>query len=553
MAHLFRAYKVDGAKIPTYFIESTAPDNVDDGLTPPLVLPPLVLIEPDQAIDEIAAELSGTASPNLVVMVHGFNNPQPAVLELYKGASATIENDDKISSRRGLVCVGYRWPSEKMLSPTRSRFGALPTLATWIWRSSLFLLICGLIAIAVYPIWHLLSRSNPTWQTPVTLQSNTWFSYGLPFLGHILAMAGLVGAGLISCAMLLRIIVYFRDTNRATNYGATDLIEIIRQVDRKIIGHDARDHEAIAETRQRRDDRRVQLSFIGHSMGGYVVTNAIRALSDLFADYALRPHLNVGVFSGAHAERIPSKIGHAFDLKRFVLASPDIPAEALLSNRANFLASSLRRFHEAYLFSNEGDEVLRQISTVANYFSFPTTSWKFGFRLGNVELLSSGYGVIPVAPGSILATVRIGYYTLREIYRIFQVARGQGDDFDTLQDKLPESFSYFDCTDYIEPDSTGRIRGLLTYALRTKRNNPDARMSWCQHLKLLAAYCIWQKPDVHGGYFKGALSQRLIYRLAYLGYLDTVTAFGGLSSLSAACNERQIRVLFSPRLPTPLH
>jgi hypothetical protein len=61
---------------------------------------------------------------------------------------------------------------------------------------------------------------------------------------------------------------------------------------------------------------------------------------------------------------------------RFVLASPDISAEALLSNRANFLASSLRRFREAYLFSNEGDEVLRQISTTANYFSFPTKSWK---------------------------------------------------------------------------------------------------------------------------------------------------------------------------------
>ena len=71
------------------------------------------------------------------------------------------------------------------------------------------------------------------------------------------------------------------------------------------------------------------------------------------------------------------------------LASPDIPAETLLSNRGNFLASALSRFQEAYLFSNEGDEVLRQISTLANYFpcSRPKAA-THGFRLGNVEILS---------------------------------------------------------------------------------------------------------------------------------------------------------------------
>src|SRR5258708_19850754 len=63
---------------------------------------------------------------------------------------------------------------------------------------------------------------------------------------------------------------------------------------------------------------------------------------------------------------------------RFVLASPDTPAEALLSSRGNFLASALSRFEEAYLFSNEGDEGLRQISTLANYFVFPTNSRNHG-------------------------------------------------------------------------------------------------------------------------------------------------------------------------------
>ena len=51
-------------------------------------------------------------------------------------------------------------------------------------------------------------------------------------------------------------------------------------------------------------------------------------------------------------------IGNVFSLRRLVLVAPDIPAETLLSSRGNFLASALSRFDEAYLFSNEGDEIL---------------------------------------------------------------------------------------------------------------------------------------------------------------------------------------------------
>ena len=108
---------------------------------------------------------------------------------------------------------------------------------------------------------------------------------------------------------------------------------------------------------------------------------------------------------------------------RFVLVLPDISAEALLSNRANFLASSLRRFREAYLFSNEGDEVLRQISTTANYFSFPTKSWKNGYRLGNVEILSREFGVIGLGKELLLQALRVGYYTLQELDDGLRTAR----------------------------------------------------------------------------------------------------------------------------------
>ncbi|MGA2894479.1 MAG: hypothetical protein ABSE22_16565 [Xanthobacteraceae bacterium] len=545
MAHLFRAYKVDGAKIPTYFIESTAPNNVEDPLTPPLVLRPLTLIDPNLAIEEISLRLSGAERPNLVVMVHGFNNPQLDVLRLYATASEAIEHDPAISSRADLVCVGYRWPSEKMGTPWPSCRAALPTFPTWLGRLGLSLLVLGIIVTLIGPAWHLLTWIDPALHALIPLTTSSWIGCVLSAFGHALAIVGVIAAGLIGCAILLRIIVYFRDTYRATNYGGPDLIEIVRQIDQKIIEHDTKRKGEIVEATTRRDASRVELSFIGHSMGGYVVTNAIRALSDLFAFDAMRPNINTGVVNEeAPVSRISSKIGHAFQLMRFVLASPDIPAEALLSNRANFLASSLRRFREAYLFSNEGDEVLRQISTMANYFSFPTASWKFGFRLGNVEILSRGYGVVQVPRDMILETLRIGYYTLRQIYDLLQRQRGLGNE--TLQDRLPETFSYFDCTDYTDIDDKGVTRPLLTFALKLKQTDATARMSWRQHLSLLWAYCLYQKPNVHGGYFEGVLSQQLIYRLACLGYQETFNAFGGLPALSAECERKQIRVLLSP-------
>jgi hypothetical protein len=53
---------------------------------------------------------------------------------------------------------------------------------------------------------------------------------------------------------------------------------------------------------------------------------------------------------------------------------------------------------------------------------------------------------------------------------------------------------------------------------------------------------------MHGGYFEGRLSQRLIYRLACLGVQDTVVSFNGLDQLSRECKEKQIRMLLSPKV-----
>src|ERR1700682_457799 len=104
----FRAHQAVGTTIPTYFIESTAPYNVDDTAVAPPPLPPeLSPIDSELAVKQIAEALVKGANPNLVVMVHGFNNPEPAVLKVYTSAALAIQDDDKIHTRAGIVCVGY--------------------------------------------------------------------------------------------------------------------------------------------------------------------------------------------------------------------------------------------------------------------------------------------------------------------------------------------------------------------------------------------------------------------------------------------------------------
>ena len=282
-------------------------------------------------------------------------------------------------------------------------------------------------------------------------------------------------------AAALREIVYFRDVYRATNNGVPDLVEVIRQIDLEAVN--ALNRLGAASEAQPR--KRIALSFIGHSMGGLVVVSAIRVLSDVFDPEAILTKL-----SGAARRRttrqtangqVSGTIGHVFDLMRFVLASPDIPGETLLANRANFLASSLRRFKEAYLFSSEGDGVLRSISTIVNYFTFPTRSRNYGYRLGNAEILTSDFSK-PVA-GDVLRLVRVGRKTLADLST--ETVEGNPSE-------VANAFTYFDCTDYKDGEPP---MGMLTEARNYKRNDPNARIPLYEHIKLLILYVA--EPDRH--------------------------------------------------------
>ena len=135
-------------------------------------------------------------------------------------------------------------------------WAALPLLPTWLLR-------IGVAAVLVLTFFLFVGELDTPWQ----------------WVGHILVVLAWILPGLVITAALLRVIAYFRDNYRAQTYGVPDLVEIIRKIDAEIVARDA--------GRKRGDDARVQLSFIGHSMGGFVVTNAIRVLTDLFGADAM--------------------------------------------------------------------------------------------------------------------------------------------------------------------------------------------------------------------------------------------------------------------------
>ncbi len=293
-----------------------------------------------------------------------------------------------------------------------------------------------------------------------------------------------------------------------------------------------------------KDNNRIKLTFIGHSMGAYVVTSSVRILSDVFD---LNSVGNLGV-----TNKVPtSDIGSVFALERLVLVAPDIPVNTILSGRANFLRSSLRRFSETYLFSNEGDLALRIASTVANYFSFPARTRESGYRLGNVAIQDNeGYGIINLnyirqqQHRDLLNTLFIDSFNSRKSLAKVQEEFHLEEVVD--REEIASLFTYFDCTDYTDQTTkNSKKRRVLTIV----KGRWEPR--WIYYIRLSIAYGLGIK-DTHGGYFQGQFSQESIYRLAFLGFggfLDSLNQkdrMSALDYLSQKCYQNKVQVILSP-------
>ncbi len=556
--------------LPGYLVTSTAPYNTDD------IAEAERLDEASQAqatagilaiaqnLREIETNPNITAPPELLIAVHGYNTEENGIRAWYSDIYRHIAQDDaQIREQQNLVFVGYRWSSERLsmrIGNLWANTRALPDVLQGA-------LAMGGIIFLSYWLWTLLWHSSGNMNRVLIWGLQALFGGAIASIMVILTL------------LLLRITGYFRDVYRAINFGVPDLTELIRQIDQAVIELRAQDlrqqysdvSEAMRQAKEQGDRyQKIQLNFLGHSMGALVITNVVRILSDVFDTRSI--------------SRDPgSEIGNTLSLGRLILASPDIPVLAIVSSRANGLMSSLRRFREAYLFSNEGDLALRVASTAANYISFPSRGQSHGHRLGSIALTNDVYskGIInlsllrqhyPIEENLCDALAKDPLDILNCLFITHSSGKGKGyvSLGDLFRDEnckdthatLADLFTFFDCTDYKDfrltlgqngwRESSKTTTGLLTRA-KQKRN-----LNLWDYVELVYDSLLGRR-DVHGGYFNGEYSRQLIYRIGFLGFEGALNAISqesvaaeaddrltALDVFDRCCADKGIQVYLSP-------
>ena len=539
---LLKIYRFSNSseKIYGFLVKSTATINVEgdendqkkDKINPLLQeFPNLEASEnnQDNQIKYIAKILADGENPEVVIKIHGYSSKENDVTQQYSGVIDDIKeylNNPKTDKKKTFVFFGYRWPSE---SPNfNNAFKALPILPRGILGFSIFFVI-GFATLI------LLSLINKILLIPMLVLSS-------------------ITLATVITLILLRFSAYFRDSYRATNYAVSDLVELIRKLDAEII----------AINKSKSTDK-IGLSFIAHSMGCHVTTNTIRILSDVFDPIAIDPNQKNTPF-----------IGNVFSLNRLILVAPDIPVEAIIPRRANFLKASLSRCKESYLFSNEGDVVLRIASTAANYFSFPASSLFSGYRLGNITVKHydkksiPSYGIVNLS--ELNNNDSLGYplnwldlrsssknseeenITIEGLLSKSQISKPQIEETKKQKNTVTNTFTYFDCTDYKDQENG---KDVTPVSLATKKPALDL----FDYIRLVIDHLILHKIDTHGGYFNGGFTKELIHKLAFFGFDGLLNSYSSsseaqtkntdaLTELSKKCEEKQIQAVLSPqRMP----
>ena len=520
----FRPVAIDQDSYPPrwdrgYLVSSTAPNNVEDvpspsALEPPGLAPSLRLEAWEGALGEgnrrelrdLANALhSGGDNPEIIIAVHGFSNNLQAAVDWYSDIYKHLSRHP-VLAQRNLVFLGYRWPSERPLDPLRGSLSgavqALPTLPRGLLAFGAFLSLALFIGACFFP-------SLASWL----------------FAGAVLP---LLLVGLLVALVAERVVVYFRDGYRASYFATPDLVDFIRDLD------DALQNEEITVS-----GSSVKISFLAHSLGCSITTNALRVLSDVF-------------------DKGSKQIGKALILDRLVLVAPDIPVESVIPRRSNVLASALRRVEEVHVFTNEGDLALRLASTAANYFSFPARSRVSGYRLGNLTVKHfrnardrrgsrPSYGVVCAASEQVILPsrfleIRASSAEHRHLWEkpFFPWVANGSDD-------VTNKISFYDCTDYIDVldsldpgEGPALARGVVSRAIKAPALNLPA------YFRLLLAYL--KAParggvDTHGGYFHGRTSKEWIYSLAFAGFAELLRSQG--PNLDTVASRHQLQVLLS--------
>lgn len=614
------------SELPGFFAVSTAPTNIEEkeeanplqAIDPTLLVGVNFLSDPQQAVMQIAAKLyernqQTDERAELVVAIHGYNMRIGSVKNWYQEIWQ-YARQHRIG--KNSVFLGYRWPSESGKSLFKHLVRAIRSLPVLL----SFLLFSGILTTLLIAFFSndisllfVLALFLPTLVIAlVILRVVLYFrdnyraaQFGVPDLVELIRQLdqGLIDYEVnqvlakslketyfdqrpdVDETVLLNTFSLFRKellkAQIEINWESPEFQALLNRVKQScgfecedgVFSQIAQKAIAIGESEYQNaiafwNRKRIKLSFIAHSMGGFVTTNAVRILSDVF------DARSIGTLdSGGKAP--PSDIGRAFCLGRLVLASPDIPSNAIAEGRANFLRSSLRRFEEAYLFSNEGDLALRVASTAANYFSFPTSERIHGHRLGNVTVSpldkkkDPKYGVVNLPTIAANPPTQLANYL--EINKLLNSVSLQElqPEKDEQAIAIADLFTYFDCTNYVDYKYTEGQRSQKKHAILSYRLDQFPLLNFIVYPVLMLAW-LFGKIDVHGGYFQGEFTRKAVYELAFMGFRDFLITLnpqiaavsktdGSASDSSAApqaqmlfkqfsdlCVDKQIQVAFSP-------
>ncbi|NJO49208.1 MAG: alpha/beta hydrolase [Leptolyngbyaceae cyanobacterium RM2_2_4] len=380
-------------------------------------------------IDELAKIIQQSNVNTLTLRTHGYATPAKGFYDGFAEEADALEGTHTISAQH--LYIGYHWPSEQpflnlgLLKDLVSNVGILLKFVSSLFVISLVpSLVLAFLYDLVLPLqlrWY--------WTFPVIV-----------FLLWLLAFG------------LLRAVVYQRDRYRAIHYGAPDLAEFFWRLDRVLKRLQA-PAAPMEDSVDLPESVRTKVNLVGHSMGGLVVVNTLRVLSDRFG-------------KDDRTTEQEKQMGECLDLGKLILASPDIPLELIQEGRNNYVRSAIRRCEQIYLMSSDRDIVLRYLSILSNWFTEPSIEMS-GLRLGNVYIRRGN------KPKEML-WIRNALLSRKAVEA-------------TSAYDLFESFNYLDCS---------RMVGVNAIALGL---NPFTALPI--DLGNILPYLLG-KIDVHGGYFR---------------------------------------------------